>query len=297
MPLPQCLVCGAKTKRDLAAEKALVLEQSPELQKIFKCDRCDYRWMHPHLIAQQSTQQYDEKYFEDADRGYSYSDQVDEQVEAFHSTASRFATLMAGVNVLDIGCATGDFLLAAQKCRLVPVGLDPSPYAIEVAKSRGLDASIGDFDDLRSADITYDGIHMSHVLEHVSDPIDTLGIVRRLLCKGGILYVEVPNQFNSALDIYNAHVLPKKTFDQFSIHHRSFFSCNSMRFLLEQNGFEILSMTTCRPEKRQRKFRRRVVLNTLLRLADLFNRGDIIAVWARFAGLAGGLAVRGDPRG
>ena len=42
----------------------------------------------------------------------------------------------------------------------------------------------------------FDVIHMSEVLEHVPDPIDTLRITYTLLKPGGLLCLSVPNDYN-----------------------------------------------------------------------------------------------------
>lgn len=224
---------------------------------------------------------YGENYFEDAERNYSYSDQVDEVYSSFLVTASRFRDYLSGGRLLDVGCATGEFIELANKSGFDAMGIDPSGYAVSKARSRGLNVVQGTLYDLSRTEEMFDGIHLSHVLEHFDNPTEAMEVIRARIVSSGILYVEVPNQFNSILDVINRVKRQRKTFDVFSVHHRSFFTCKALNILLQKKGFEIISHTTYRPETRRRGFRRRVVLNGILRVASLFNGGDLISVWAR----------------
>ncbi|SEG69812.1 Methyltransferase domain-containing protein [Thermomonospora echinospora] len=54
----------------------------------------------------------------------------------------RRAVELAAGRVLDVGCGAGRHMIAMRNCQEV-VGIDPSPGAVEVARSRGLDARLG----------------------------------------------------------------------------------------------------------------------------------------------------------
>ena len=74
------------------------------------------------------------------------------------------------------------------------MGLDPSKQAAEVAKQNlDIDVHVGELEDVTFPANSFDYVHMSHVLEHVTSPVETLEKVRALLKPNGIVYVEVPN--------------------------------------------------------------------------------------------------------
>jgi len=223
---------------------------------------------------------YDKTYFEDTSRDYSYEEQTNEHRESFKKTASNFKKYIDSGEILDIGCATGAFLEQAHQLGFSTKGVDPSAYAVKRAKEKGLDVKVGGIEDIHNINRKFDGIHFSHVLEHLEDPKNALRSIHKALKPSGILYLEVPNQFNSIL----SHFPFKKDlqeFNVFSVHHRCFFSCRSLTTLLNNNGFEIIEMTTVRREKRSFGLKRKLILNGILSLANIFKKGDLISVWAR----------------
>jgi SAM-dependent methyltransferase len=95
-----------------------------------------------------------------------------------------------GSRVLDLGCGSGDWLAYAQKAGWSTAGVEPDPKAQRLGRRRGIDIreSLEDF-----ADETFDAITLSHVIEHVHDPMETLRTCRALLAPGGMIYVDTPN--------------------------------------------------------------------------------------------------------
>jgi len=88
-------------------------------------------------------------------------------------------------------------------CREKPIagftGMDCDPH-------RGVDI-VGDISDLsRFKDGEVSEIYASHVLEHFPHPktVDVLKEWARVLCKGGVLYVGVPD-FKRAVELYLKH--------------------------------------------------------------------------------------------
>lgn len=96
--------------------------------------------------------------------------------------------------MLDVGCATGDLLLAIRAAGNSRVtGVETSELAARVARRRGLDVRTGELKDARFSDATFDTVLMSHVLEHVPDPAATLAEVTHVLRPGGALVLWLPN--------------------------------------------------------------------------------------------------------
>jgi SAM-dependent methyltransferase len=94
------------------------------------------------------------------------------------SAGTNVSTLW-GERLLDIGCDTGSFLLAAKELYgMEPVGVDLSRRAVEVAVSRGIQAY---------------ATALETAPEHVPDPRALLLEMRSRLSPGGVLYLEVPN--------------------------------------------------------------------------------------------------------
>ena len=94
--------------------------------------------------------------------------------------------------VLDIGCSTG-ILLQLLKARDWEVwGVEPSKSG-EVAGRRGIKVVRQNFETARLPKDYFDVIILNHTLEHLENPVVILQKARKLLNKGGTVFVDVPN--------------------------------------------------------------------------------------------------------
>ena len=89
--------------------------------------------------------------------------------------------------LLDVGCGNGAFLRLAQEMGWQVEGVDFDPEAVQQARNAGFCATTGGVEGLNAEEKRYDVITMSHVIEHVPDPNDTLVRLYRLLKPGGML--------------------------------------------------------------------------------------------------------------
>lgn len=94
-----------------------------------------------------------------------------------------------GKKLLDIGCATGDFVKLMSSYGYDAEGFDISEELIKKAIQRGLKCYISQIDMI---DGCYDLISLNHVIEHVEYPTQYLEKVHSLLVKGGDLLLETP---------------------------------------------------------------------------------------------------------
>lgn len=96
--------------------------------------------------------------------------------------------------LFDAGCGDGQFLHLMAQEGWRGIGVDFDAAAIETGKKRyGLDLAVGDFQTVPIEEAAFDAVTMSHVIEHVPDPIACLDKCRRLLKPGGRLVVSTPN--------------------------------------------------------------------------------------------------------
>ncbi len=96
-------------------------------------------------------------------------------------------------NLLDVGCALGDFVEVAREEGWDAEGVEISAFAAEAARRRGLRVRTGVLEDLDLPAGGYDAITLYDVIEHLTDPVRTLREVTRLLAPGGILHIVTPN--------------------------------------------------------------------------------------------------------
>lgn len=98
-----------------------------------------------------------------------------------------------GGRLLDVGCGDGLFLCRARDCGWDAIGLDPDPQAVANAVSHGLTVYEGDIEYFTGQSELFDVITLSHVIEHVFDPVKMLAQCWTLLKPGGQVWIETPN--------------------------------------------------------------------------------------------------------
>lgn len=134
---------------------------------------------------------------------------------------------------LDVGCATGDFLLAAKPRVSELHGTDVSVYALEQARARGLQhLKQGDFASLSYPAASFDLIAMWDVLEHIVDPADALRKAFGYLRPGGYLALSTGDieSFSSRLTGRFWHLMIPPF-------HTYYFSKETITRYLQQTGF------------------------------------------------------------
>ena len=95
--------------------------------------------------------------------------------------------------MLDVGCGDGSVLKLAQELGWNAEGVDFDAQAVDAARRKGLSVRLGGLAEQRYPDESFDLVLMSHVIEHVHDPLATLREIHRVLRAGGTLAVTTPN--------------------------------------------------------------------------------------------------------
>lgn len=116
-----------------------------------------------------------------------------------------FLPAKAGGSLLDVGCGNGQTLAWMADLGWQVQGLDTDPIAVGVASSKGLQVMQGTLQERQFAAGSFDVIFMSHVIEHVHDPLSLMHECRRVLKPGGRLIVITPNIRSWGHRLYKRH--------------------------------------------------------------------------------------------
>lgn len=119
-------------------------------------------------------------------------------VDAMAAEHLRLMTLhRAPGSLLDVGCATGRFMMLAEDLGWTTTGVELNDDTAGIARKQGLDVVTGTLDDLAGAlgadDRGFDAVCMWDLIEHVPDPVGLLRTARTLLTPGGRLWIATPN--------------------------------------------------------------------------------------------------------
>lgn len=138
-------------------------------------------------------------------------------------------------SILDIGCGTGDFLIACKKRGWSITGIEPSKKANSFAQGKLETAILNDISEIKNQ--KFDCISMWHVLEHVPNLENYIKSLKRLLNPNGTLIVAVPNfksyDANHYGKFWAAYDVPR---------HLWHFSKKSIRLLFEKEKMNIVKM-------------------------------------------------------
>lgn len=149
--------------------------------------------------------------------------------------------------ILDIGCGTGDFLVACKTDGWSIFGVEPSAKARDLTLQKlikknssvenTIEKDIEDILEYQDKTKQYDVITMWHVLEHVPNLSEYIKILKNLLKPNGVLIIAVPNFKSYDADYYKeywaAYDVPR---------HLSHFSPKSIKILFEEIQMEVLNI-------------------------------------------------------
>jgi SAM-dependent methyltransferase len=146
--------------------------------------------------------------------------------------------LAAPKRVLDVGCATGDLLVAVRGAGNRNVtGVEISGDAAEAARRRGLNVVSGDLHAAEFASCSFDTVLLSHTIEHVRDPLSLLVEINRVLSSDGALIAWLPN-----VDSTEASLLGHFWIGYDAPRHLTTFSVGTLGLALMRAGFEIVEV-------------------------------------------------------
>lgn len=136
---------------------------------------------------------------------------------------------------LDVGAYVGVFLKVALEEGWDAHGVEPSRWAREqdpALKGRYLGATVGDL--LPQEKEGFDILTMWDVIEHLTDPFETIRQCAEVLKPGGLMALSTHNMASKWARVYGSR------YPFLMRMHLFHFSHTNIRKLMEQNGFEVI---------------------------------------------------------
>jgi predicted O-linked N-acetylglucosamine transferase (SPINDLY family)/ADP-heptose:LPS heptosyltransferase/2-polyprenyl-3-methyl-5-hydroxy-6-metoxy-1,4-benzoquinol methylase len=147
---------------------------------------------------------------------------------------------LSGRTLIDIGCGWGALLLNARRRGMFVHGFADDPSQAEFGRTvLGLDIHLEPLLTIQVPENSADVVVMSHSLDHVPNPFETLEKIQFVLKAGGIFLCLTPN-----FDSLSSQVLKDQWPWLDCSRHFAFFTPHSLREMLLQTGFRILHNET-----------------------------------------------------
>lgn len=231
-----CLVCG----EELPGEPLMVFDQMPSSAqdipdanqvktdagitlRLHQCGHCGLVQFDCQPVA----------YYRDVIRSGGFSTTMVELrrgqyrhlVETYHLEGKKF---------IEVGCGRGEFLSVLTEFPVEAYGVEHKKDLVELAKSQGLSVFYGfteTQDTLLGNQGPYDVFLSFNFLEHQPEPGVMLDCIYRNLTEEGMGLITVPSL---------EYILQYDGYYELIRDHIAYYSFETLRFLLEQHGFQVL---------------------------------------------------------
>ena len=233
-----CVSCGGTGSR--------LLGRNPDFPKsgIYRCLKCGYMWSRPEPTLAELHEVYRAAYRNVRKESPTpdYLEFMDARAKAQYEFITQTTTSdFTGTKVLDIGCGAGSLLKIFEEHGAAVTGFEPDIAMSGAARERlsaaaHIENAMFVAKEWRGE--TFDLICMSHVLEHVPNPVEFLAGLMRTARPGGFLFVEVPNETRETVrTIYKCEVR--------GLMHLCFFDAGTLRRVMIGAGWTPLLDMTC----------------------------------------------------
>lgn len=174
--------------------------------------------------------------------------------------------------LLDVGAATGILLNLARDRGWQIEGIEPSCWAVRVAKEKyGIDLIEADFESPQLEENQYTAVTLIDFIEHISHPYEALAKANAILVPGGSVCLVTPDIHSLAVKLAGAkwwHFRPG---------HLAYFTKRSICLLLERTGFSVMKI-----KRYSWSFSAHYILSRMPRFEFLTRNPRLASFWKKF---------------
>ena len=241
METTTCNYCGSADAALLHTIPDLLLDRPEVITRLVRCRVCGLVYQNPRPTIAEMAAHYPPEYDSyDRDPDARKASPLMQRVVRY-GTEKRIRAVTARVatgRLLDVGCATGNFLLGMQRQGgWTLTGVEISPHAAEIARGHGLAVVTGTLESAQFPDAAFDAVTLWDVFEHLHDPAGTLAEIHRVLAPGGVLVLRVPNMDSWEAGLFGSHWAGLD-----APRHTYVFNRGILRKLLSRAGFTRIEM-------------------------------------------------------
>jgi len=216
---------------------------------LMKCSNCELRSIWPRHSKAEITEMYAADYFTGADKATHHMDidylQILNAGDYAEGVANMKMRCAPGGAILEIGCATGNFLVALRKEGYSVKGIELSSFAVNYAQqqfnlsliNKAFDSQLLDNEVMENE---FDIVIMGDVLEHFTNPTEAMYLVQKILKPGGVALIQVPGSLNlisSKLAFLLFKLIGSQKTMTIPPYHLTEFTTSSIKYMCAKTGF------------------------------------------------------------
>jgi|APSaa5957512535_1039671.scaffolds.fasta_scaffold00525_26 2-polyprenyl-3-methyl-5-hydroxy-6-metoxy-1,4-benzoquinol methylase len=230
-----CIICNSSNFELLSEKDRYGLSMS-----VVICKKCGLVQTSPRMNENTIREFYNNEYREIYEKGESVTERSFQAEYDKGKVINNFITNVTNEKIIkkfvvEIGTGSGGILQFFKDAGNEIFGVDLDSKCIQFGKNKGLNLDVGTLQKLSEIKKHPDLVIYSHVLEHLSNPIEELKTIKKFLHPSSILYVEVPGLEHLDLS-YHQNFL-----EYLQNAHLYHFTLNSLCNCVKRSGFEIIS--------------------------------------------------------
>jgi SAM-dependent methyltransferase len=284
-----CPICGATTARILGARGGRAHREGKGVEtSVVRCAQCHGVYQRPTLLPLFNP------YAESSPEEYFEHHSPEEKVRQGEGLASFAESVLGGPGrMLELGCGRGELLRGAANRGWNVRGVEMTESFAQIArKKHRIDVECVRLEEADLSGDSYDVVLLAAILEHLYEPAVALNRVGMILRRGGLVFIDVPNECSLTSRLGNSYQYLKGTdwainlSPSFPPYHVVGFCPASLRELLGRTGFQPLQLqlhrwnSTLPSPKGLRETIERIGVEGALSLGKLLEMGMGLTCWA-----------------
>lgn len=205
---------------------------------LWECRKCRLQYLDPLPDPNRLKRIYEDYYkaWDLSEHGQEVSDMKTSTFRSYLKILKRWIPVPCG-RLLDVGCATGEWLSVAQGAGFDVYGVEISPQGVAQCRQRFGEHKIlgGDLQPESFDAEFFDVITLFDVLEHIADPMSFLRMLSLFLKPGGFLMLATPNTSSWTRKICGSH------WPHYKIEHLYYYNPGCIKRILA-SFFDVLSI-------------------------------------------------------
>jgi 2-polyprenyl-3-methyl-5-hydroxy-6-metoxy-1,4-benzoquinol methylase len=195
-----CNLCGCKQGKTIPFRYAF----KDKFLWGVKCNNCELVSIWPRPTEDEIVEMYASDYFTGSDKETHHMEVAYVDLLAagdYTDGISYMKQYCKNGNILDVGCATGNFLYALKNSGYNVKGIELSSFAAEFGRINfGIDIINEPYDfKLLNTELPenhFDVVLMGDVLEHFTNPTEAMKLTYKILKPGGVALIQLPGTLN-----------------------------------------------------------------------------------------------------